>query len=385
MYSRHLHRLNPWDSYKPCRNNHPRSNPLNAIPHNCNLNFHYGDGNYPHICRLHSFNFPWGSRRRYWTRRSPRTRIFIKRSRTSSNQAHNTWIYNCNHLTNINHPNFPFYHPKNLSFYRKNARNISNLDCNYFNLPRKKGKIKAIIIFTLAGFLGIASMNLNISQPLLPLLTGLFGASTIINSIKSKTKIPLQKIEKIEITKKELIKPIIATILVSPICSFFPGLGSSQAAVTGSKITGDLNNEQFLILLSSINTLVMSVSFVTLFLIQKSRTGAAAAISQITQLNQNLFLIILTTTFITTLFAIPLTIQLSKLFAKNIHKIPYTKISSIILIFLVIIILIFSNFKGLLFFIVATILGLTCIEFQTRRSFLMGTILIPTILFYLPF
>ncbi|MFH1238246.1 MAG: tripartite tricarboxylate transporter permease [archaeon] len=249
----------------------------------------------------------------------------------------------------------------------------------------KKGKIKAIIIFTLAGFLGIASMNLNISQPLLPLLTGLFGASTIINSIKSKTKIPLQKIEKIEITKKELIKPIIATILVSPICSFFPGLGSSQAAVTGSKITGDLNNEQFLILLSSINTLVMSVSFVTLFLIQKSRTGAAAAISQITQLNQNLFLIILTTTFITTLFAIPLTIQLSKLFAKNIHKIPYTKISSIILIFLVIIILIFSNFKGLLFFIVATILGLTCIEFQTRRSFLMGTILIPTILFYLPF
>ena len=252
-------------------------------------------------------------------------------------------------------------------------------------LQEKEGKINAIIIFTLAGFLGIASMNLNIQQPLLPLLTGLFGASTIINSIKTKTKIPLQKIEKIKITKKELIKPTIATILVSPICSFFPGLGSSQAAVTGSKIFNKLTKEQFLILLGSINTLVMSVSFVTLFLIQKSRTGAAAAISQITQLNQNLFLIIIATIFITTLFAIPLTIQLSKLFAKNIHKIPYTKISFAILILLTIIVLIFSNFTGLLIFIIATILGLACIEFQTRRSFLMGAILIPTILFYLPF
>ena len=251
-------------------------------------------------------------------------------------------------------------------------------------LQEKQGKIKAILIFTLAGFLGIASMNLNLQQPLLPLLTGLFGASTIINSIQTKTNIPLQKIEKIKISKKELIKPIIATILVSPFCSFFPGLGSSQAAVTGSKITGELNNKQFLILLGSINTLVMSISFVTLFLIQKSRTGAAASISQLTQLNHNLLLIILITIFITTLLVIPLTIQLSKLFAKNIHKIPYAKISWTILIFLTIIVFIFSNFTGLFVFIVATILGLTCIEFQTRRSFLMGAILIPTILFYLP-
>ena len=160
-------------------------------------------------------------------------------------------------------------------------------------LQENKSRIKATIILLLAGFLGLASMNMNIQQPLLPLLTGLFGASTIINSIKMNTKIPLQKIEKIEITKKDLIKPTLATILVSPICSFFPGLGSSQAAVTSSKIAGDLTKEQFLILLGSINTLVMSVSFVTLFLIQKSRTGAAAAISQITQLNSQLFLTVL--------------------------------------------------------------------------------------------
>lgn len=249
----------------------------------------------------------------------------------------------------------------------------------------KESKIKAIFIFILAGFLGFSSMNLNLEQPLLPLLTGLFGTSAIINSIKSRTVIPKQITNKIKINKKEILKPVITTILVSPICSFFPGLGSSQAAVIGSEITGKLNREQFLILLGSINTIVMSISFVTLFLFQKSRTGAASAISQITQLSTANLWTILTTIFISAIIATSLTLFISKKLTKHIHKIPYTKISYLILIFLIIITICFTGPLGLIILIVATLLGLTCIEFQTRRSFLMGAILIPTIIYYLPF
>jgi len=252
-------------------------------------------------------------------------------------------------------------------------------------LQEKESKLKAAMILMMAGFLGISSLNLNISQPLLPLLTGLFGGSTIVNSIRTKTKVPLQKIEKLLLSKKELIKPVLSTLIVSPICSFFPGLGSSQAAIIGSEIMGKLNREQFLILLGSVNTLVMSVSFLTLFLIQKSRTGAASAISQITKLTPSDLTLILATILLTSILVIPLTLYLSKLFAKNIHKIPYIKISKAILLFLVAIIVIFSNLLGLLVFIVATLVGLTCIEFRIRRGLLMGAILIPTILFYLPF
>jgi putative membrane protein len=249
----------------------------------------------------------------------------------------------------------------------------------------KESKTKAILIFILAGFLGLASLNMDIKQPLLPLLTGLFGTSTIIHSIKSKTIIPKQDIGKLDINKREIIKPTLATILVSPICSFFPGLGSSQAAIIGSEITGKLNREQFLILLGSINTLVMSVSFVTLYLFQKSRTGAAFAISQITQLSMTNLWTILITIIISSIIAIPLTLLISRTVAKNIHKIPYIKISYTILIFLIIIVTYFSGIFGLITLIVATLLGLTAIEFQTRRSFLMGAILIPTIIFYLQF
>jgi putative membrane protein len=248
----------------------------------------------------------------------------------------------------------------------------------------KESKTKAILIFILAGFLGLAALNLPIKQPMLPLLMGLFGTSTIIHSIKSKTIIPEQKIERLGIYKSELIKPTLATIIVSPICSFFPGLGSSQAAIIGSEVTGKLTREQFLILLGSVNTIIMSVSFVTLFLFQKSRTGAAFAISQITQLSSVNLITILITILLSAIIAIPISLSISKFIAKRIHKIPYTIISSLILIFLIAIITYFTGTLGLTTLTVATLLGLTTIEFQTRRSFLMGAILIPTIIFYLP-
>jgi putative membrane protein len=248
----------------------------------------------------------------------------------------------------------------------------------------KNSKIKATMIFILAGFLGLASLNINIQNPLLPLLTGLFATSTIIHSIKSKTVLPKQSLKTEKLNKKEILKPTLATILISPICSFFPGLGSSQAAIIGSQITGKQTREQFLILLGSINTIVMSISFLTLILFQKSRTGAAFTVSQITNPTNLSLPLIFTTILISAIIAIPISLTISKLIAKNIHKIPYTKISIIVLIFLTIIITYLTGPLGLMVLITSTTLGLTCIEFGTRRSFLMGSILIPTIIFYLP-
>ena len=256
----------------------------------------------------------------------------------------------------------------------------------------KQSKLWALIIFILAGFLGIASLNLQATpllhlpptNNLLPLLTGLFGSSTLIYSISQKIKIPKQKIGHLILTKKEIIKPTILTTLVSPFASFFPGLGSSQAAIIGSNII-EITRKQFLILLGSVNTLVMSISFVTLYLIQKPRTGAASAIAQLTTLTLQQLIYILIAITITSIIAIFLTIKISKIFATHINKLNYSKISVFIIILLAIITIIFSGFTGFLIFLTATCLGLTAIYSGVRRSHLMGSLLIPTILLYLPF
>jgi putative membrane protein len=254
-----------------------------------------------------------------------------------------------------------------------------------FMIYFEKEKKKSILILILAGFLGLATFDLNIEQPLLPLLTGLFGTSTIINSIKTNSSPPKQIIEKLPIEKSEIIKPTLATILISPICSLLPGLGSAQAATIGSTIFKKLNKEQFMILLGSINTLVISTSFITLYLFEKNRTGAAAAISQIANLTtQNIKLVILVI-IISSIISIPIALFFSKLIAKNINKINYKKASKIILIFLIIITASFSGFYGILVLTISTLLGLLCLELGTKRSLLMSSILIPTIIFYLPF
>jgi putative membrane protein len=288
-------------------------------------------------------------------------------------------------ITIIIIPIFMFTIPLIYPFLQKIMSFILIL-ASIFLLSRESQKITAsLIIFFLAGFLGIATLNLPTSQPLLPLLTGLFGSSTIIYSISQRIKIPKQKIEKLKINKKQLIKPIIATSLVSPICSFLPGLGASQAAIIGSEITGDLNRKQFLILLGSINTLVMSVSFATLYLINKSRTGAANAIQQLSSLSFSNLIYIILVILLSSIITIFITVKISKFFAKNINKINYTLCSSAVLIILLLSVIFFSGFLGFLIFIISSILGLTSIYLKIRRSFLMGALLIPTILLYLPF
>ena len=249
-------------------------------------------------------------------------------------------------------------------------------------LTERKNKLIALIIFILAGFLGIITYNIPINQPLFPLLTGLFGGSSLVTSIIKKQKIPKQTTQT---TKKNFsLKIILASMLSAPLCSFLPSLGSAQAAVIGSSIVST-NKKSFLTLLGAINTIVMALSFITLYVIGKTRTGAALAISQLITLTPTYIYLIILTIIISAIISIPLTIFFSKFFAKHINKINYSILSYLILSFLIILILCFSSLFGTLIFLVSTALGLFCISLNIRRTHLMGALMIPTILFYFPF
>ena len=245
----------------------------------------------------------------------------------------------------------------------------------------EKKKFTALFVFLITGFLGWSVLNMEIlSEPLLPLLTGLFGSSMLLISINSKTKIPEQKIIKI---KPKLFKPLLGALIASPLCSFLPGLGSGQAAILGNTIS-KTDRKGFLILVGATNTLVMGFSFVALYVISKTRTGAAVAIQKILgSFSQEVLILILIISFITGIIAFFLTLNLTKLFANYINKINYTILSSSTLIFLTIIIFLISSWIGLIVFLVSTLTGIYCISLGAKRTNMMGCLLIPTIIFYL--
>ena len=252
-------------------------------------------------------------------------------------------------------------------------------------------KILAFFIFLLSGFLGLAVLNNPIiKEPLLPLLTGLFGTSSLIISLKQKTIIPNQQINNLKslgFSKLSFLKTMFASIMASPLPSFLPGMGSSQAAIIGTELAGKENQEnekEFLFLISSINIVVMAFSFLTLYTINKTRTGSAVAIQKLlSEISINNLSLILTSITITGILVFFISIKISKLFAKHINKINYSKISLGILILLISVSFIFSGWLGLLVLIVSTSLGIFAILTGVKRTMLMGCLMIPTILFYI--
>ncbi|VVB78662.1 Tripartite tricarboxylate transporter TctA family protein [uncultured archaeon] len=252
-----------------------------------------------------------------------------------------------------------------------------------------KNKFLTILIIFLSGCLGYFSLNLNIKEALLPLLTGLFGSSSLITSILKKQEIPIQNITKIKaiiknLKKDSIIKSISASVIASPICSFLPSLGSSQASIIGSIVIGELDRKEFIILNGIVNTLVMSLSFIILYSIKKSRTGSSVAINTLLpSLTKNDLEIIILAVIVSAIFAFLISIMIVKNFSKLITKINYTKLSILILSLLTIVTLIFSGIIGLIILITSTALGVLCILSRIKRTSLMGCLLIPTIILYL--
>lgn len=243
----------------------------------------------------------------------------------------------------------------------------------------EKKKFIALFVFLISGILGLCVLNSEIKEPLLPLLTGLFGSSMLIMSIKNKIQIPQQETS---FQKGKIFQPIIGAILASPLCGFLPGLGSGQAAVLGNSISRT-DRKGFLILIGATNILVMGLSFVSLYAISKTRTGAAAAIQQIVgTLSWKTLIIILGVVLISGVISFFLTKILAEFFSKKINKINYSILSVVTLIFLVIIVFIFSGFLGFLVLLASTLTGIYCNSLNVKKTHMMGCLLIPTILFY---
>ena len=246
----------------------------------------------------------------------------------------------------------------------------------------EKQKLKVILVFALTGILGFLVLNSEIKEPLLPLLTGLFGASMLLISIKSKITIPKQKIIKPKLNNK-FLSPIFGALLASPLASLLPGLGSGQAAIIGNSIS-KTDRKGFLILLGATNTLVMGFSFISLYLVSKTRTGAAVAINNILgNFSLQILILILSVCLISGIISFFLTDYLARIFSKKISNINYAKISIATLLVLIIIVFLISKFTGLIILAISTFTGIYCISLGTRRTNMMGCLLIPTIIFYL--
>ena len=243
----------------------------------------------------------------------------------------------------------------------------------------ERKKFTAIFVFLLSGILGIIVLNSGLNEPLLPMLTGLFGSSMLIVSIKNKIQIPSQEISE---EKTKLVRPLIGSVIASPLCGFLPGLGGGQSAILANTISRT-DRKGFLVLVGATNILVMGLSFVSLYAVSTTRTGAAVAIQQVLgTLSWKILAVLLFAVLVSGIISFFLTKKFTIFFSQRINKINYPALSIGTLIFLTIIVFIFSGFYGILILVASTLVGVYCNTLPVKKTHMMGCLLIPTIIFY---
>ena len=250
----------------------------------------------------------------------------------------------------------------------------------------KKKRFWALIIFLMAGVLGIAVLNLhNLKNPLFPLLSGLFGTGMLVISFTEKTKIPLQKITFPDVTKKQIFKIMKSSLISGGLCSFLPGLGPAQAAIIGSEFYKKMTHQGFLILVGGLNTINMVLSFLALFLLDKARNGAIVTVSKILdKIDLNDLILFFGVALLSGGIAVFLTIKITKIFSNVLSKVNYRKLVLSIIIFISLMVFILSSqFLGILVLVISTFIGIVPSQLGIGRNHLMGCLLLPVILYFL--
>jgi len=255
---------------------------------------------------------------------------------------------------------------------------------------KEKKIISALLIFILSGIIGKINFSLNLKEPFLPLLTGLFGVSSLLNNIlKNIEKLPSQmKRIVVELDKKIIVKSIGNGFLSASLLSFIPSIGPAQASMLSKDIIKNKNksvferDKEFIISVASINTCDVIFSLAAFLSINKARSGVIEGISKIMNLQNNVFYLLLTI-IISGILAFFLYKKTGYYLLNKFQNINIRKLSYAVIAFIFAFVLIMDSWKGLFILISSSFLGYFCIKKEIAMTNLMGSLIIPTIIFYL--
>ncbi len=255
-----------------------------------------------------------------------------------------------------------------------------------FMILKDKKRKWNFVVFLLSGVLGLIVLNMpNLNNPLFAMLSGLFGVSMLVISIKDKVNIPEQSFEEnIIVDKKTTFKALLASTLAGSLTGFFPGLGAAQGAVIAQQFTKEVGDYGFMILVGGINTVNFVLSLITLYTIDKARNGAVIVVSELIEsigLNRVILMIFICSALITGGIATFLALKITKIFAKIIVKVNYQILILSILSLIIGLTFYFSSWIGLIILFTSTMIGIIPAELGVGRNHAMGCLILPVIIY----
>ncbi len=231
----------------------------------------------------------------------------------------------------------------------------------------------------------------------LPLFTGLFGIPTLVVSLARTPRIPAQRLEPsaTTLTLTAKTRAILSGSLAGAFVAWIPGVTAATATVlsklfSGQRERGENGDEEFILSLSCVNTATALFTIVALFVLLRARSGGMVAIQSVagslvaqweplSPMPATLVLMLVAAA-VAAAVSYHLTPFFGGLFARVANRVPYSKLVTTILLFLLVLILLFSGLGGLLVAAIATLVGLLPPIIGVRRVHLMGSLLVPLVL-----
>jgi putative membrane protein len=259
------------------------------------------------------------------------------------------------------------------------------------SLVHWKYKAIASLLFITAGLIGFFAFDHEVllssplglePQVLLPLLSGIFGASSLMLSLSTQTEIPEQKESEIKIPGKTLAKALFSGSLGGSVVAWIPGVSPSVAAIT-ARLGAPTCPEEFLVSIAGVNTANALFSLVALYVIDRPRSGAAAAIQELMALDRGILAQMIIVVVIVAAASYLACIGAAPFAGQAISRLNYRRLCLGVLLFLVAMTYAFTGIFGLFIFFLSTVVGLIAPIAGIHRTHAMGVLMLPLILRYI--
>ncbi len=242
----------------------------------------------------------------------------------------------------------------------------------------------ALIIFLTTGILGVFSISYSFlcshafgaDTILMPLLTGLFGISVLVNA--GEGNIPDQNFKGLGIKQKIIHRSAFFGTFAGTLVGWLPGLSNATAnAVISAKFGYNIDKREFLISTGASNSANAVIGLAAFSALARTRNGVMAAIGN---LNPPSFIIMLATGVITAAVVYPVTVTLSSE-AVHLGNLNIKLINRLVIVFLTFLTFALTGVFGMMILALSVALGLIPSLLEVPRLYCMGAVMIPVILF----
>jgi len=259
------------------------------------------------------------------------------------------------------------------------------------SLVHWKYKSIAALLFLTSGLLGVFAFGhedmltspLGLEpQVLLPLLSGIFGASSLLLSLSTDTEIPAQEESAIKMPAGALARAIFSGSLGGSVVAWIPGVSPSVASIA-TRLGAPASAEEFLVSIAGVNTTNALFSLVALYVIEKPRSGAAAAIQELMTLDQTALAQMILIVIIVGAASYIATIGTARAAARAFSALNYRMLCTGVLAFLAAMTFAFTGLFGLFIFFLSTVVGLIAPMAGIHKTHAMGVLMVPLIMHYI--